>query len=253
MSLKAPTVLFAALIIGCLGFGSLFGQGGTGREKTEAPKKTTKKAPTRKPATSGAQSTQTSTPAEPSDPPTSAPEAVIVPTSTLLARGFEFRDQSAPMCSIRGSGGWCQIKAFVGPESGQDAAAYTCSKLDRASYVGQCIGGVLQGVSLVIADGSTKQARKAFVSYFDEGKIVYPALTSYLEDELNFGVEDASGSQGCVYFGRWNKSDTDDTCRKLGTFYGNDIFAESNARALRNGTFNLSKYSANFKRYIVGQ
>lgn len=129
------------------------------------------------------------------------------------------------MCSINGSGGSCQVQAFVFAELSQDPYAYTCNKLDRATYVGQCVGGALEGVSVVIADGTTKETREAFVSYFSRGKIAYPSLTAYLDgDDLNFGVREKSSSYGCVYFGRWNRSDTDDRCLKLKTVYGNDIF-----------------------------
>jgi hypothetical protein len=185
---------------------------------------------------------------------TPAPEAVIVPVNTLVARGFDVDDRPFPMCPIKGSGGPCQVQAFVGGEAREDTAAHTCSKLDRATYVGQCVGGNLEGVILLIADGTTKESREAYLSYFSSGRIAYPALTSYLDgNELNFGIQEKGMSYGCVYFGRWNQSDTRESCPKWKTFFGNDIFTESNARALRQGTFNLSKYSANFKRFILSE
>jgi hypothetical protein len=197
---------------------------------------------------------QTGIPADASAVMAQPSSAVVIPTNTLLSRGFEFDNGSAPMCSIKGSAGPCQIQAFVFPELNQDPSAYTCSKLDQATYVGQCAGGALEGVSVVIADGTTKGSREAFVSYFSAGRIAYPALTAYLDgDDLNFGVREKGSSYGCVYFGRWDTSDTRDGCRKFKKFYGSDIFAETNARSLRHGSFNLSKYSTNFSRFMSGE
>ena len=182
-------------------------------------------------------------------------QPVILSKDILLSRGFGFADQPRAMCSIKGPDGPCQVEAFVFGESHQDPAAYTCSKLDRASYVGHCVGGALEGVSVVIADGSTKEAREAFVSYFSMGRMAYPALTSSFNVRFasNFGVWEKSGSYGCVYFGKWDQSTTRASCPKFMDVYGSDIFTESNAQALRDGTFNLSHYGAKFIEYAQGK
>lgn len=165
----------------------------------------------------------------------------------LISLGFEFKNGDEPMVSIKGLSGPCQVQAFVTAAPGQDPRSY----LDRATYVGNCVDGFLEGVSLVITDRATVANRQAFMSYFSKGRIAYPILDSFLDiDELNFGVEEMVVSYGCVYFGKWDKSDTRVGCQKIKKFYGEDILSESNARDLRNGSFNLAKYQANFKRFM---
>jgi len=171
---------------------------------------------------------------------------------SLISHGFEFDNRSAPMVSISAPDGRrCKIQAFVEMESSDDPYAYTSGKLDRATYVGDCVNGFLEGVSIVIADGTKKQAREAYIAYFLNGRIAYPALKSYIDDvELNFGVKERTFSQGCVYYERWNRTNTKVSCKKLKNIYGDDIFSEFNARALRNGSFDLTKYRRNFGRFM---
>lgn len=180
--------------------------------------------------------------------------------STLGMRGFVFDDQLRGMCPIQGPDGPCRVEAFVGGESRDDRSGYTCSKLDRGSYMGHCVGGALEGISVVIADGTTKAHREAFLSYFSEGRIAYPALTSWLDSSLPdfFGLLEKNGaghlvSYGCVVFGRWDNSRTQGDCPKLMDIYGPDIFAESNVQRLRDGTFDLSHYTAKFVEYVQGR
>lgn len=178
------------------------------------------------------------------------PDAIPVSISkdTLVSRGFSFDDRQRPMCKISGPEGTCHVEAFVFSEKKFDEAAYTCSKLDRSSYVGHCIHGKLDGLSLVIADGRTKHTREAFISYFREGRIAYPALTSYLTGDTNFGVREQKSSYGCVYFGRWDESG--ERCGRFTEIYGTDLFTESNAQKLRDGVFDLSQYRAKFLEFM---
>jgi len=203
-----------------------------------------------------------STPSDRAEAPEAGPlpaasataQPVILSKNILLSRGFGFDDQPRAMCSIKGPDGRCQVEAFVFGELRQDPAAYTCSKLDRASYVGHCVDGALQGISVVIADGTTKVGRQALVSYFCMGRMAYPALTSYLDgNQSNFGVREKSMSYGCVYFGKWDNASTRNSCPRFMDIYGSDIFTESNAQGLREGTFNLSHYGAKFIEYAQGK
>ncbi len=184
-----------------------------------------------------------------SAPTTSSdPMSVKIPDDALAAHGFAFDDHQRDMCEINGPEGRCRVEAFVFGEKTQDPERFTCSKLDRATYVGHCVDGELQGFAVVIADGTTKQSKEAFISYFSEGRIAYPALTSYLHDEKNFGVREKFSSYGCVYFGKW-----DDSAKRCGRFieiYGADLFTEANAQALRDGTFDLSHYAAKFVEFM---
>ncbi len=190
-------------------------------------------------------------------PPTAVAtgQPVILSENVLLSRGFSFDDQPRAMCSINGPDGPCQVEAFVFGELRQDPAAYTCSKLDRANYVGHCVGSALEGVSVVIADGTKKLSREAFVSYFCRGRMAYPALTSSFDDRFPpiFAVREKSGSYGCVVFGKWDHSSTRGSCPRFVDIYGSDIFTESNVQALRGGTFNLSHYGAKFIEYVQGK
>jgi len=110
------------------------------------------------------------------------------------------------MCKISGPEGPCRVEAFGHNETTTDTTGYTCSKLDRATYVGHCVKGKLDGLSLVIADGNKKRTKEAYMSYFNEGRIAYPALSSFLAGDINFGATEKGRSYGCIYFGKWDKS-----------------------------------------------
>jgi hypothetical protein len=170
-----------------------------------------------------------------------------ISNDVLASNGFSFADQRRPMCKINGLGGRCGVEAFVSGETRVDEASFTCNKLDRATYIGRCINGKLDGLSIVIADGSKKRVKEAFISYFNQGRMAYPALTSVLAGDANFGVQEQGRSYGCVYFGKWDKAS--ERCDLFTKIYGTDLFTESNAQELRDGSFDLDKYSARFLEY----
>lgn len=177
-----------------------------------------------------------------------APDVTVnVSNDALVLNGFSFADQRRPMCKISGPQGSCGVEAFVFGETRVDEASFTCGKLDRATYVGRCVNGELDGLSLVIADGSKKRVKEAFISYFKQGRMAYPALTSMLVGDANFGVQEQSRSYGCIYFGKWDKSS--ERCSLFIRIYGTDLFTESNAQGLRAGTFDLDRYRAKFLDY----
>ena len=197
----------------------------------------------------------------PADTATSsqAPAPLNLSKDVLFSHGFRFDHKKWPMCRLQGPEGPCDVEAFVIGETNNDNGAHRCAKLDRSTYVGSCVGGKLEGLSIVIADGSTKQAKEAFISYFVEGRIAYPALTSFLTGNTNFGVDDLKCKvgkmeistrcgYGCVYFGKWDKSA--ERCGHFSEMYGADIFTEPNAQKLRDGTFDLSHYRAKFFDFI---
>jgi hypothetical protein len=178
-----------------------------------------------------------------------APTQGQISRNDLATRGFSFAGEPRAMCKIGGSEGPCDVEAFVWGETAKnDVARYTCGKLDRATYVGHCVKGKLNGVSLVIADGSKKLAKEAFISYFDQGRIAYPVLTSWLTGDSNFGMEEERKGVGCIYFGKWDKSS--ERCGLFTEVYGKDIFTESNAQNLREGTFDLDHYRAKFLDFV---
>jgi hypothetical protein len=166
----------------------------------------------------------------------------------LTKRGFTFDDRKQPMCQISGPDGPCEVEAFVFGETNNDKDAHTCRKLDKSSYVGRCVQGKLQGLSVVLADGEKKQIKEGFISYFHEGHVAYPILTSYLEKDLNFGAREQQMSYGCVYFGKFDRRE--EKCKRFIQIYGPEIFTEANATALRNGTFDLAPYRANFVKFM---
>jgi hypothetical protein len=171
-----------------------------------------------------------------------------ISNDVLASNGFSFADQSRPMCKITGPEGPCRVEAFVAGETKNDEARFTCKKLDRATYIGHCSKGKLDGLSLVIADGSKKLAKQAYISYMREGRIAYPALISWLAGDGNFGVEEKGKSYGCVYFGKWDKSS--ERCALFIQIYGKDLFTNSNAQNLRDGTFDLNNYRAKFLEFM---
>ena len=81
-----------------------------------------------------------------------------------------------------------------------------------------------------------------------EGRIAYPALTSWLAGDGNFGVEEKGKSYGCVYFGKWDKSS--ERCALFKQIYGKDLFTNSNAQNLRDGTFDFNNYRAKFLEFM---
>jgi hypothetical protein len=171
-----------------------------------------------------------------------------VSNDVLASSSFSFVDQPRPICKISGPEGPCAVEAFVSGEARIDEASLTCGKLDRATYVGRCIHGKLDGLSLVIADGSKKRVKEAFISYFNQGRMAYPALTSILAGDVNFGVQEPGRSYGCVYFGKWDKSS--ERCALFIEIYGIGLFTESNAQKLRDGTFDLDNYRAKFLEFM---
>jgi hypothetical protein len=184
------------------------------------------------------------------DKASSTPDATTVRLSekVLASNGFTFADRKLAMCQISGPEGPCRVEAFQSGEANIDETRFTCSKLDKATYVGHCVSGKLEGLALVIADGSTKVTKEAYISYFDKGRIAYPALTSFLTGNANFGVTEKERSYGCVYFGRWDRSD--ELCARFVKIYGKDLFTESNAQGLRNGTFRFDEYRARFVEFM---
>jgi hypothetical protein len=172
--------------------------------------------------------------------------------TALGSRGFSFDAKPRAMCSINGPMGPCRVEAFVFGETGNDQAAYTCSKLDKAFYVGKCVDGTLQGLSLVVADGTAKLSKEVFMSYFDRGRMAYPALTA--EDFL-IGVREARSSYGCIFFGnekiqKWDSSSTREACSKFKEIYGPDVFSERTLLSLRNGSIDLGRYNTQFINYV---
>jgi hypothetical protein len=173
---------------------------------------------------------------------------VKVTKDVLASRGFTFANQPRPMCKISGHEGTCQVEAFAHGEATNDDAKFTCGKLDRATYVGECVDGKLNGLSLVIADGSKKRTKEAYLSYFDEGRIAYPALTSFLAGDGNFGVDENARSYSCVFFGKWDKSS--ERCSLFIEIYGKGLFTESNAQSLRDGDFAVDNYRTKFLDFL---
>jgi hypothetical protein len=187
------------------------------------------------------------------------PARLSISKKVLLSHGFRFDDEKWPMCRVQGPEGPCDVEAFVYSEAKNDTSAHTCTKLDRSTYVGHCVHGKLEGLSWVMADGTTKYSKEAFVSYFLGGRIVYPTLTSFLAGDTNLGVQDLKCKigtleaprcgYGCVYFGKWDKS-AEQRCARFSEIYGADIFTDSNAQQLRDGTFDLDHYRAKFLEFI---
>jgi TonB family protein len=173
-----------------------------------------------------------------------------VSADALNSHGFSFDDHERPMCKIEGPEGVCRVEAFVSGEKSSDSDAHSCNKLNKATYFGHCVGGKLDGLSLVIADGSSKSNKESFLSYFSRGRMAYPAVTSYFDGSLSFGVKEIMSSYGCVYFGKWDRSE--ERCKALIDVYGVDLFSESNAQKLRDGAFDLDRYRTRFMAYIQG-
>src|SRR5215467_5233804 len=62
-----------------------------------------------------------------------------VSKDVLASHGFTFANQQRPMCKISGPEGPCGVEAFATGEMTTDDAEFTCAKLDRATYVGECV------------------------------------------------------------------------------------------------------------------
>jgi hypothetical protein len=175
-----------------------------------------------------------------------------VSTSALLARGFSFDKIPREMCPISGPDGPCQIEAFIGGEKTEDPERYTCRKLDRATYVGRCINGKLEGLSVVLAEGSAKDGAEWVLTYFDKGRVAFPALMAY-RDQKFIGILEERSLYGCVLFGQWDHSATQESCPKFIEIWGREIFSESTLQSLKKGTFDLNRYGPSFVKYISAQ
>jgi hypothetical protein len=170
----------------------------------------------------------------------------------LAQAGFEFGGLDGSMCSIGGTDVPCLVEPFVSGETTTDRAAFTCAKLDRALYEGNCIKGALNGLAVVVADGSAKSIREGYLAYFSHGRMLFPALTaSVYESRPNLGVQEQRMSYWCVSYGDWDQSSTKPGCARFREVFGNDIFSESNARALADGKFDLAKYRGAFVDFLA--
>jgi hypothetical protein len=174
-----------------------------------------------------------------------------VSTSALLARGFGFDKIPRKMCLISGPDGPCAVEAFIGPEKTEDPTRYTCRKLDHATYVGRCVNGKLEGLSVVLAEGSAKETGEWLLTYFDKGRVAFPALMTYRDSKL-IGIREDRRIYGCVSFGKWDHSDRG-SCPKFVEIWGREIFSESTLESLKDGTFDLNRYVPSFVKYISTQ
>lgn len=154
----------------------------------------------------------------------------------------EDKDANAPM----GCSDLIGARRIARPER------YTCRKLDRATYFGRCINGKLEGLSVVLAEGSAKDGAEWVLTYFDKGRVAFPALMAYRDQKL-IGIREERSMYGCVVFGQWDRSATRDSCLKFIAIWGREIFGESTLRSLKDGTFNLNRYGPGFVKYISGQ
>jgi hypothetical protein len=175
-----------------------------------------------------------------------------VTLARLADAGFVFSEFRGAMCSVSGTDGPCLVEPFVSSETTSDRAGLTCAKLDRALYEGDCAKGALNGLAVVVADGSAKANREGYLAYFSHGRILFPALTaSIYESQPNFGVQELRMSYGCVYYGDWDESATKPGCVRFREVFGNDIFSEANARALVGGKLDLAKYRRVFLEFVA--
>ena len=55
-------------------------------------------------------------------------------------------------------------------------------------------------------------------------------------------------SYACVNFGKWDR--LSERCTLFIEIYGKELFTESNARQLRDGTFDMDKYSLKFLEFM---
>lgn len=171
-----------------------------------------------------------------------------IPADRLSALGLAFSSVERPMCSISGPEGSCLVEAFAWGESKGDSTAYTCKKLDAATYSGHCVDGTLQGVALVRAIGSEKRFADATLAYFSRGRITFPCLVTFLDTLLLTARTERLG-YGCVSFGKWDQSDTRENCLKLKAIFGPGVMKESAAQAIRDGSFDLIPYTEHFARW----
>ncbi len=167
----------------------------------------------------------------------------------VLEEGFEFCEKDFPFCKIEGSDGKCSVEAFVMPESSNDQTGWTCKKLDKASYQGDCVGGFLEGVVLVYAKGTKKRGPQAFVAYFHKGKMMYPALTGRLEGHPFIGVKNKMSSSGCEYFGKWEDWSRDE-CALIQRAFGHNATTQSAAEDFQKGVFNIDETRKHFYNWL---
>ena len=166
-------------------------------------------------------------------------------TIALRSRDFDFgNDEGRPLCNIQGTGGSCNVKAFIGSEIGNDRYRYRCRKLDQATYLGSCLNGKLNGLVLLDADGSGKNVRQIFLGYFVKGRPLYPLVSTYSSGD-SFSITEKASSYGCVVFGKWDSSETRDSCPKIKRNFGITMTRDV-ARSFLDGSFDLKNTERKF-------
>jgi hypothetical protein len=169
----------------------------------------------------------------------------------LKSCGFRFSDVVREMCTINGQNGDCKVESFIGVEKSVDNYAYTSLKINKSRYWGgECKNGFLNGLVLIDVNGTKKESRENMLAYFVNGRVAYPILTIYTDENyFLIGVEEGKSSYGCVYVGNWNSEDRG-MCKELKKIYGNQIFTTDFIKNFKNGTIDLNLLKKNFEDFV---
>lgn len=96
----------------------------------------------------------------------------------LRRKGFRFNENLRTFVPVDGINGSVTIQAFVGGESTDDHWGYTAKKLDESWYIsGENIDGKMNGLMILLANGSKKSSPDTFIGYVCDGYIAYPLLS----------------------------------------------------------------------------
>lgn len=177
----------------------------------------------------------------------------------LIKKGFRFREGNQ-FVTINGVDGPAKIQTFIGGEYSEDSFGYTQYKLDKSFYYsGESSNGYLNGLVMLLADGSEKHTKETFLCYVCDGQVAYPLISvyKYFWDESEPGppqfknkwhtgtsIEEPTCSYG------FNKGfSMDDELIKV---YGPIIATESFQNAVLDGSLNIEDITNSFNRFMMG-
>ena len=175
----------------------------------------------------------------------------------LIKKGFKFKEENQ-FVSINGVDGPAKIQTFIGGETTTDSFGYTQYKLDRSFYYsGESSNGYLNGLVLLLADGSKKHVKETFLCYVCDGQVAYPLISVY----KFFWDESAPGPP--QFKNKWhtNTSITEPTCSygfvngdrmaaELIKIYGSIIDTEAFQNAVLNESLNIEDLTNSFNHFM---
>jgi hypothetical protein len=184
-------------------------------------------------------------------------EPVIEPNyvESLSESGFNFSGTTRAMQTVGGQNGDAKIECFIGGEIKDDAYRYTALKINRSEYWGgQIKNGYLNGFVLMTVDGDKKSDKENILAYFVNGRILYPFIKIYVDDEhLGVDIQEENSSYGCLRSGpkyNWSSVDERPICGLMKEIFGDELFSTGFMAGFQKSVVDLRKLEKKFKDFV---